>query len=156
MVRALEQRFIETEGIVEVATSIEADAARDVLQIDRERAARLGVSQAAIAEAIAAGLSGSDATWVIDGSSKYPRPIRLRLPVADQASLDGLLALRVRGGDGQLVPLSELVTVQRTPWDGAIMPIIDVAVNCAPSSACPGITPITVSGIGAMITSGTM
>lgn len=119
--RALEQRFLDTEGIVDVDTSIEADAARDVIVIDRVRAARLGVSQAAIAEAIAAGLSGSDATWVIDGSSKYPRPIRLRLPVAGQASLDGLLALRVRGGDGQLVPLSELVTVQRTPWDGAIM-----------------------------------
>ena len=37
----------------------------------------------------------------------------------------------------------------------AIMPIIEVAVKGAPSSACPGMTPITVSGIGAMITSGT-
>ena len=37
----------------------------------------------------------------------------------------------------------------------AIMPIIDVAVNCAPSSACPGITPMIVSGIGAMMMSGT-
>ena len=37
----------------------------------------------------------------------------------------------------------------------AIMPIIEVAVKLAPSSACPGITPITVSGIGAMMTSGT-
>ena len=36
----------------------------------------------------------------------------------------------------------------------AIMPIIDVAVKFAPSRACPGITPMTVSGIGAMITSG--
>ncbi|UOV05848.1 efflux RND transporter permease subunit [Pseudoxanthomonas mexicana] len=76
--------------------------------------------QSAIAETIAAGLSGLDATHVIDGGSKYPRPIRLRLPVADQASLDGLLALRVRGGSGQLVPLSELVQVRSTWWDGAI------------------------------------
>ena len=37
----------------------------------------------------------------------------------------------------------------------AIMPIMLVAVNCAPSRAWPGITPITVSGIGAMMTSGT-
>ena len=36
----------------------------------------------------------------------------------------------------------------------AIMPIMLVAVNGAPSSACPGITPTMVSGIGAMITSG--
>ncbi|HEY0860289.1 MAG TPA: efflux RND transporter permease subunit [Pseudoxanthomonas sp.] len=118
--RALEQRFLATEGIVDVDTSVEADARRDLLVIDRVRAARLGVPQSAIAETIAAGLSGLDATHVIDGGSKYPRPIRLRLPVADQASLDGLLALRVRGGSGQLVPLSELVQVRSTWWDGAI------------------------------------
>lgn len=118
--RALEQRFLATEGIVDVDTSVEADARRDLLVIDRVRAARLGVPQSAIAETIAAGLSGLDATHVVDGGSKYPRPIRLRLPVADQASLDGLLALRVRGGSGQLVPLSELVQVRSTGWDGAI------------------------------------
>jgi len=118
---ALEQRFRTTEGIVDIDTSVEADAERDVLAIDRVRAARLGVSQAAIADTIAAGLSGSDATWVIDGRSKYPRPIRLRLPVADQASIDDILALHVRGGSGQLVPLSELVRAQRTGWDDAIL-----------------------------------
>ena len=118
--RALEQRFLATEGIVDVDTSVEADAAREILVIDRERAARLGVSQAAIADTIAAGLSGHDASFLIDGSSKYPRPIRLRLPVAGQASLDGVLALRVRGGEGQLVPLSELVRSEPAQWDGAI------------------------------------
>ena len=117
---ALGQRFLATEGIVDVDTSVEADAAREVLAIDRERAARLGVSQADIADTIAAGLSGHDATHLIDDSSKYPRPIRLRLPVADQASLDGVLSLRVRGGEGQLVPLSELVRMEPARWDGAI------------------------------------
>src|SRR5690606_34998060 len=117
---ALEQRFVATEGIVDVDTSVEAAAAREVLAIDRERAARLGVSQAAIANTIAAGLSRHDATFIIDASSKYPRPIRLRLPPEDQATLDGGLSLRVRGGDGQLVPLSALVQVRETGWDGAI------------------------------------
>ena len=37
----------------------------------------------------------------------------------------------------------------------AIMPIIEVAVNCAPSRAWPGMMPISVSGIGAMMISGT-
>ena len=119
--RELEQRFLATEGIVDVDTSVEAaDARRQVLQIDRERAARLGVSQADIAQSLASGLAGLDASHLVDGSSKYPRPIRLRLPAADQASLDGLLALRVRGGQGQLVPLSELVQVRDERWDGAI------------------------------------
>ncbi|TYT26404.1 efflux RND transporter permease subunit [Luteimonas viscosa] len=117
---ALEQRFLATDGIVDVDTSVEADALREVLAIDRVRAARLGVPQSAIADTIAAGLSGMDASHLIDGGSKYPRPIRLRLPVAGQATLDGLLSLRVRGGDGQLVPLSELVQVRQARWDGAI------------------------------------
>ncbi|HIY72114.1 MAG TPA: efflux RND transporter permease subunit [Candidatus Luteimonas excrementigallinarum] len=118
--RALEQRFLATDGIVDVDTSVEADAVREVLVIDRDRAARLGVSQADIADTIAAGLAGHDATHVIDHFSKYPRPVRLRLPVADQATTAGVLALRVRGGNGQLVPLSELVEVRQAGWDGAI------------------------------------
>ncbi|MGC4027934.1 MAG: efflux RND transporter permease subunit [Steroidobacteraceae bacterium] len=127
---ALEQRFLATEGIVDVDTSVEADAKREVLAVDRVRAARLGVSQSSIVETIAAGLSGMDATYLIDGSSKYPRPIRLRQTAADQASLEGVLALRVPGG-GRLVPLSEVVQVQRTGWDKAIhhkdlLPVVHV------------------------------
>src|SRR5690606_9935279 len=43
---ALAQRFLATDGIVDVDTSVEADAAGEVLAVDRGRAARLGVSQA--------------------------------------------------------------------------------------------------------------
>ncbi len=119
--RALEQRFFATDGIVDVDSSVEAAASREVLAIDRVRAARLGVSQSSIIETIAAGLSGFDATRVVDDSSRHPRPVRLRLPVAGQATLDGVLALRVRGAEGQLVPLSELVSVRDASWDGAIL-----------------------------------
>ncbi|WP_411832346.1 efflux RND transporter permease subunit [Pseudoxanthomonas mexicana] len=118
--RALEQRFLATGGIVDVDSSVEAEATRELLVIDRVRAARLGVVQADIAETLAAGLGGWDATYVVNAGSRYPRPIRLRLPVSDQAALEQVLALRVRGGQGQLVPLSELVQVRTAGWDGAI------------------------------------
>ncbi len=120
MARALEQRFLATKDIVDVDSSVESDAPREVLVVDRARAARLGVPQSAIDDALAAAVSGLDATYLHDAASKYPRPVRLRLPIAGQASSARLLALRVRGGQGQLVPLSELVSVQRAPWDGAI------------------------------------
>ena len=112
--------FAGTEGIVDIDTSVEADAPRETLVLDRERAARLGVPQATVADAIAMAVAGSDATFMQDGRSKYPRPVRLRLPAQDQASLQSLLAVRVRGGQGPLVPLSELVRVERGHWDGAI------------------------------------
>ena len=77
--------------------------------VDRERAARLGLNQAEIAQALRAALSGDDATYLMDGRSKYAVPVRLRLSAGDQANIDQLLALRVRTADGALVPLSEVV-----------------------------------------------
>jgi len=118
---ALEKKFEQTEGIVDLDTSVESDAPRETIVIDRARAASLGVPQSAIVEALSAAVSGLDATYMHDSASKYPRPVRLRLPASEQAGIERLLALRVRGADGQLVPLSELVTVQRAPWDGAIL-----------------------------------
>jgi multidrug efflux pump subunit AcrB len=112
--------FAKTDGIVDIDTSVEADAPRETIMLDQVRAARLGVAQATVADAIAMAVSGSDATFIHDGTSKYPRPVRVRLPAQDQASMDALLAVKVRGGQGQLVPLSELVRVQRGTWDGAI------------------------------------
>ena len=120
LAKALERRFLATEGVVDVDTSVESDAPREVVVVDRVRGARLGVSQAAIADALATAVSGLDAAWIHDGASKYPRPVRLRLPAGDQASLQRLLALEVRGGEGQLVPLAALVEVRQAPWDGAI------------------------------------
>ncbi|WP_374249234.1 efflux RND transporter permease subunit [Thermomonas sp.] len=128
------ERFAATEGIVDVDTSVEAAAPREQIVVDRERAARLGVPQSAIADAIAMGVSGLDATYVHDGASKYPRPVRLRLPAQDQAALASLLALKVRGAQGQLVPLSELVRVEKATWDGAIhhkdgLPVVYVTAD---------------------------
>jgi len=118
--RELEARIKKTPGLVDVDSTVEADAPRDVISIDRERAANLGISQANIVETISVGLSGHDATYLRDGASKYPVPIRLRLPAADQASLQTLLNLRVRSASGKLVPISELVKVHQTNWDGNI------------------------------------
>ena len=128
------ERFAKTDGVVDIDTSVEADAPRERILVDRERAARLGVSQAAIADAIAMGVAGLDATYVHDGASKYPRPVRLRLPAQDQAALPSLLALKVRGAQGQLVALSELVRVEKAAWDGAIhhkdgLPVVYVTAD---------------------------
>ena len=140
--RDLQARFIATDGIVDVDSTVEAEAERELVLVDRDRAARLGVSQAAIAQALQLGVSGRDATYLRDGASKYPVPVRLRLPAGDQASLEQLLTLRVRAGDGRLVPLSELVTVQRLPWEPVIyrkdlLPVVYVTGDEASSIDSP-------------------
>jgi multidrug efflux pump subunit AcrB len=119
--RELQQRFEATEGIVDVDSTLEHPGAeRDLLRIDRIRAARLGISQQAITDLLATALSGRDVTYLHDGHSKEPLPLRLRLPASEQASLDTLLALQLRASNGRMVPLAELVEVAPAPWEPAI------------------------------------
>jgi multidrug efflux pump subunit AcrB len=118
--RALERKFKANPDIVDVDTSVEADAPREVLVVDRARAARLGLDQASIAQVLRTALSGEDATYLMDGHAKYAVPIRLRLDAGDQAAMNQLLALRVRAQGGALVPLSEVVRVQPANWEKAI------------------------------------
>jgi len=139
---AMRERFAATEGIVDIDTSMEAEAPREIVVVDRARAAHLGISQASIAQTLQLALRGFDATYLRDGASKYAVPLRLRLPAGDQASMDSLLALRVRAGDGGLVPLSELVQVQRAGWEGAILhkdllPVVYVTGDEAGASDSP-------------------
>ncbi|HEX7732603.1 MAG TPA: efflux RND transporter permease subunit, partial [Rhodanobacter sp.] len=72
----LEQDFRANPDIVDVDTSVEADAPREVLVVDRARAARLGLDQAPIAQVLRTALSGEDATYLMDGHAKYAVPIR--------------------------------------------------------------------------------
>lgn len=117
--RGLEQVFHAHPDLVDIDTSVEADAPREVIVVDRERAAKLGLTQAGIAQALRTALSGDDATYLMDGHSKYAVPVRLRLSPGDQASLQQLLALRVRAQGGALVPLSEVVSVRTAAWENA-------------------------------------
>lgn len=117
----LEKRFATTEGIVDIDTTVESPAARDLLIIDRDRAARLGVPVPAIAELLQTAVAGSDVSYIHDGRSREALPLRLRLPAEVEADMDRLLALVVRSQSGALVPLSELVSPQTADWDNAIM-----------------------------------
>ena len=114
------QAFGDTADIVGVDTSLKDNAPRAYLRVRRQRAESLGIPVAAVAQTVSAALSGSDATWLHDAQSKYPVPVRLQLPHDAQVGLDTVLALPMRAavppgtaGPGQLVPLSELVRVER-------------------------------------------
>ncbi|MCM0608423.1 MAG: efflux RND transporter permease subunit [Ideonella sp. WA131b] len=113
----LERAFAATPDITGIDTSLAAAAPRAVLRVNRQRADTLGVSADAISRTVAGALSGLDATHLQDGTSKHAVPVRLQLPREAQAGLDALLALPLRTASGALVPLSELVRVERTVTD---------------------------------------
>jgi multidrug efflux pump subunit AcrB len=117
---AVRKLFDSTPDIVDVDDSLEAPAQRIVVEVDRQKAALLGVPQADIVQTIATALAGTDVTYVHTGRERYPIPVRMELPAADKADLGAMLALEVRSTNGTLVPLSELVHAGTHAWDGAI------------------------------------
>jgi multidrug efflux pump subunit AcrB len=113
LAKRLASQFAATPDIIGVDTSLHAEAPRAFLRVNRQRAGALGIPVATIAQTVQGALSGVDAAWLHDGHSKIPVPVRLRLPREAQVGLDALLALPLRAANGQLVPLSELVQVER-------------------------------------------
>ncbi|EGI78208.1 acriflavin resistance protein [Hylemonella gracilis ATCC 19624] len=99
-----------TSGVVDVDESALASAPRQLLLVDRAKAAMAGVAQADLVATLRAGLAGESVTWMRDGS-KYPTPVVLQLPAERHGDLDALLQLQVHGNAGQLVPIRELTRV---------------------------------------------
>ena len=107
------QAYKNTPDIVGVDTSLKEAAPRAFLHIQRQRAESLGIPVQVIAQTVYAALSGSDAAYLHDGHAKFAVPVRLQLPLDQQIGLDALLALPLKAANGAMVPLSELVTVER-------------------------------------------
>ncbi|CAM2193748.1 Efflux RND transporter permease subunit [Paraburkholderia kururiensis] len=105
--------FASTPGVVDIDDSTVVAAAQRDFELDRRKAGLVGVSQQDVAQTLRTGLTGDDVTYVRDGS-KYPAPVRLVLPATLGGDASALLALTVRGSEGQLVPLSELVRQRDT------------------------------------------
>jgi multidrug efflux pump subunit AcrB len=105
--------FAATSDIVAIDTTLKEDAPRMRFSVRRQRAESLGIPVAAIAQTVQGALDGADAAYLHDGQSKYPVPVRLQLPRESQVGFDALLALPMRTGSGQVVPLSELVQSER-------------------------------------------
>ena len=136
LARQVKQVFHETADIVDIDDSVEAPAPRWIVRIDRSLAARLGVDQATVVNALATALDGEDVSYLRDAHARYPVAVRMELPVAEKADLERVLTLRVRGNDGALVALSELVTLELSTIENAIyrkdhLPLVFVTADMA-------------------------
>jgi len=107
------QAFADTPDIVGIDTTLKENAPRAFLRIQRQRAESLGIAVQVIAQTVHAALSGNDAAYLHDGHAKFAVPVRIQLPREAQVGLDAVLALPLKAANGRMVPLSELVTVER-------------------------------------------
>ena len=136
MAKKTRQIFEATPDIVDIDDSVEFPADKLILQVDRQKAALLGLSQSSTAQAIATALGGEDVSYLHGKGMKYAVPIRLEFPVADQAELTRVLSLKIRSREGRLVPLSEIIRVAESKREHAIhhkdlLPVVYVTADMA-------------------------
>ena len=109
-VRAL---FEHEKGVVDVDDSSISSAPRQVLLINRQKAAQMGVSQQAIVSTLRAALAGESTVYAHD-QNKYAGAIVIRLAKNDQDSIEKLLSLGVRNSQREIVAIRQLVTISDT------------------------------------------
>ena len=134
--KKIREIFEKTEDIVDIDDTIEAGAAKIIVKVDQQKAARLGVSQYEVVSTLYAALDGEDASYLHSQNVKYPLPIRLEFSVADKANAQNLLALHVRSRDGRVIPLSDIVTLVNTQYDQSIyhkdmLPVVYITADMA-------------------------
>ncbi len=134
--------FEETPDIVDVDDSVEFPSDKEIVVVDRARAARLGLSQARIAQALSALLDGEDMGYIHSPHNKYAVPIRVEFSEEDKADLDQVLAFKLRNAQGKLVPLSEVVKVKSSEREYSIhhkdlLPVVYVTGDMAGETDSP-------------------
>jgi multidrug efflux pump subunit AcrB len=101
--------FESTAGVVDVDWFVEDDEPKITYTVDREKAARHGISVALVARTLTAALQGSSAGLFHDDREKEPVELFLRAPLADRADQAVLREITLPAVDGSQVPLATLV-----------------------------------------------
>ena len=140
--------FEETAGVVDVDWYVESDQPKARFVVDKEKAALNGISADTISRTLAIATRGQSVDLIHQPREKEDVNIFLELPNREKSSPEQLLSLRVRSGDANalpepgsggtapLVPLRELVRVDRTTEDKSIyhknlMPAVYVMADVA-------------------------
>jgi len=128
--------FAATADVVDIDDSGEAPQERWIVEVDRARAARLGVSQQSVASAVDAIIDGEDLSYLHDDHAKLPVPVRVELRPGDKADAASIETLRLRSASGALIPLGELASIRRTTREQTIyhkdlLPVVYVTGDAA-------------------------
>jgi multidrug efflux pump subunit AcrB len=133
LARQVIEIFQSTPGVVDTDWYIEADQPKTRFVIDKEKAALHGISAETISQTLAIAVGGQSVDLLHVPREKEDVNIVLELPRSSRTTPEELLALRVRSGDANalpepgsttgtppLIPLRELVTIERTITDKSI------------------------------------
>ena len=138
----LKHIFSTVDHLVDVDSSVEYAAAKQIIEINLPKAMVLGVSQQQIVEAVNTALSGVDASYLHHEHNKYAQPIRIEVSQAKQNDLNQLMSIPVRSVSGAMIQLSEVVSIQTSRIENTIYhkdlrPVAQVTADIAGGADSP-------------------
>jgi multidrug efflux pump subunit AcrB len=140
--KKLRKLFENTADIVDVDDSIEVASEKNIVIVDRSRAALLGLTQQQVADALATVLDSEDMTYMHLDDARYAVPVRVEYAEDDKADIEQVLSLQLMSHNGTLVPLSEVVVLQMGTRDRSIhhkdlLPVVYVTADMAGETDSP-------------------
>ena len=105
--------FQHTAGVVDTDWYVEDPQPRLSFHIDEAKAAQHGIAVSEVARSLALATSGMQVGLLHDQTAREPVPTVLELTRPDRSSEQALQNIRLPGADGSMIPLRELVTVDR-------------------------------------------
>ena len=142
LARQMRDLFKRTDGVVDVDWYVEDDQPKYRLIVDQEKAALNGISEDDVARAMQVASAGYQAGLLHQASEKEDIPLTVRLDRATRSDLERMQSLQIAGRGGQLVPLGELVHVEKVMEDKSIyhknlMPVTYVTADIAGAMESP-------------------
>ena len=144
--------FAGTPGVVDLGGSEEAPRAKEVLRVDKEKAALHGIHAEAVARTLRIALGGETVGRLHLPREQEAVDIVVDVPRTERTGISDLLALRLPDSTGQaLVPLGELVRVETTVEDRSIhhknlLPVIYVTGDVAGAAESPAYAILKMNG----------
>jgi multidrug efflux pump subunit AcrB len=142
LAKQLRSMLESTPGVVDVDWYVEDPQPEMLFHFDRLKASMAGVSIAEAQQAVALGISGSQAGLLHAHQEAEDVPLRLRLPLKDRSSIEALNRLRLASTSGKLVPLGELgywekSVRERNIYHKNLMPVVYVTADVAGREESP-------------------
>ena len=122
-------------GLVDVRDNLNTGRPELKVNIDRERAARFGLSSRQVASTVRSAINGIEAGKYRDGDEEYD--ITVRLQEVDRASLESLKNLTVLN-DGTQVPLTSVASLEIVGGLGSVTRLDLSRVATVTADAAPG------------------
>src|SRR5690606_32849608 len=118
--KEIEKLFHVVDLLVDIDSTIEFNASKQVLEINLAKAMLTGITQQQIINTVNTALVGSDVSFLRDEHNKYSQPIRIELDRSKQNDLTQLMTVPIKSNQGHFIQLGELVTIQNTTIEKSI------------------------------------